>query len=176
MPIIKKPISGVDLRASFYLTSQSLGYPSNKQAILMADIATLIAKWRNGLEVEIYTENYEFRYGRIKSSRFNASGEESVYYATYFHTRAKPKDNDPFLIITFDPVVGQDDFMFIETIIDHRTYFGSPGASKTKSHIERRSSDLKRRIENGKKISSEPSSSVQNVIKNKNDSPDQENK
>ncbi len=46
----------------------------------MADIATLIAKWRNGLEVEIYTENYEFRYGRIKSSRFNASGEESVYF------------------------------------------------------------------------------------------------
>lgn len=66
--------------------------------------------------------------------------------------------------------------MFIETIIDHRTYFGSPGASKTKSHIERRSSDLKRRIENGKKISSEPSSSVQNVNKNNNDSPDQENK
>ncbi|EOE1185323.1 hypothetical protein [Proteus mirabilis] len=172
MPIIKKPISGVDLRASFHLTSQSLGYPSNKQAILMADIATLIAKWRNGLEVEIYTENYEFKYGRIKSSRFNASGEESVYYATYFHTRAKPKDNDPLLIITFEPVAGQDDFMFIETIIDHRAYFGSPGAGKTKPHIERRSSDLKRRIENGKKISSEPSFSVQNVNKNNNDSSD----
>ncbi|MFS3859149.1 hypothetical protein ACK6VY_06435 [Proteus mirabilis] len=83
----------------------------------MADIATLIAKWRNGLEVEIYTENYEVKYGRIKSSRFNASGEESVYYATYFHTRAKPKDNDPLLIITFEPVAGQDDFMFIETIM-----------------------------------------------------------
>lgn len=126
MPIIKKPISGVDLRASFYLTSQSLGYPSNKQAILMADIATLIAKWRNGLEVEIYMENYEFKYGRIKSSRFNASGEESVYYATYFHTRAKPKDNDPLLIITLIPLLDKTilcslrPLLIIEPILVHR--------------------------------------------------------
>lgn len=172
MPIIKKPISGVDLRANFHLTSQSLGYPSSKQAMLMADIATLIAQWRNDLEVEIYTENYEFRYGRIKSSRFNAAGEESVHYATYFHTRAKPNDNDPLLIITFEPVAGQDDFMFIETITDHKVYFGSPGAGKAKSHIERRSSDLKRRIENGKKISPQSSSPAQEADKNNDNSPD----
>lgn len=42
--------------------------------------------------------------------------------------------------------------MFIETIIDHRTYFGSPGASKTKSHIERRSSDLNAALKMEKKL------------------------
>ena len=104
------------------------------------------------MEVEIYTENYEFQYGRIKSSRFNAAGEESIHYATFFHTRTKKNANDPLLIITFDVLKGLDDFMFIETIIDHKIYFGSPGAGKSKTQIERRSSDLKRRIENGKKV------------------------
>ncbi|QWA14066.1 hypothetical protein GTU79_24505 [Sodalis ligni] len=131
----------------------------------MADIAALIAKWRNDLEVEIYTENYEFQYGWIKSSRFNAAGEESEHYATYFHTRAKPNANDPLLIISFDSVAGQYDFMFIETITDHKMYFGPPGAGKTKAHVERRSFDLKRRIENGKRAKPQASSQSPEVDK-----------
>ncbi|MBK4828296.1 hypothetical protein IMY97_09290 [Pectobacterium versatile] len=173
MPTIKKRISGVDLRAGFHLTSQALGFPPGKQAPLMADIAVLVAKWRSILEVEIYTKNYEFQYGRIKSSRFNAAGEESEHYATYFHTRAKPNAGDPLLIISFDSIAGQDDFMFIETITDHNIYFGSPGAGKTKAHVERRSSDLKRRIENGKKTNPQTSSQTPEVDKNDDVSPDE---
>lgn len=152
MSLTIKSISGADLRAAFHKTSLAWGYSPAKQAALMADIAALIFKWRTDLTVEIYTLKHEYRYGRIKSSRFNAAGQESKHYATYFHTRAKAAANDPLLIVTFDPVAGQDDLLLIEAIIDHKCYFGAPGAGKSKAQVERRSSDVKRRIEQGKKV------------------------
>lgn len=153
MAILRKSISGADLRSKFFQTSQAWGYTVAKQAVLMADIAQLLALWRGNKWVEIYTLTSECQHGRIKSSRFNAAGQETPCYALYFHTRARPDAVDPLLIVTFDDIPGNEPCLMIETIINHKNYFGDTTLlAKSRAQIARRSEDVNRRVEYGKKL------------------------
>ncbi|WP_439236688.1 hypothetical protein [Lonepinella koalarum] len=91
------------------------------------DLATLINTWQVQGFIEIYHQDSDAKHGRIKPSHINAKGNITPLYIGLYHARVQYNQNDPLLIITFEPDADTDEAKqtpIIRFLIDHNNMFG----------------------------------------------------
>lgn len=85
------------------------------------ELKELFHLWFSQGFVEIYSENHEQCWGRIKSSSDHTSSPGAVpYYIGLFHSRVAKTEVDPLLVLTFD-----GDVLLVRFMSDHDELFGS---------------------------------------------------
>ncbi|WP_439257850.1 hypothetical protein [Lonepinella sp. BR2271] len=91
------------------------------------DLATLINTWQVQGFVEVYHQDSDAKHGRIKPSHINAKGSITPLYIGLYHARVQYNQNDPLLIVTFEPdqTSSNDNKQtpIIRFLIDHNSMF-----------------------------------------------------
>ncbi|EHU1307689.1 TPA: hypothetical protein ACGHB6_002637 [Acinetobacter baumannii] len=96
----RKYISHAELHDLFFVISQHIGFTIEDIEDYEEDIFNLIELWREQGYIDIYIEDSDRRYGRIKNM---ASVRNSVpYYLNMYHARVVKGEYDPLLVITFE--------------------------------------------------------------------------
>lgn len=115
-------IREVRIHSDFFLHSRELGnYQADVIAQFQDEISALVAFWKNQQFVEIYSENHERQWGRIKSSSDNTTSPGAIpYFIGIFHSRVLKDEVDPLLVLTFE-----EDALLVNFFTDHDTLFGS---------------------------------------------------
>ncbi|WP_143538843.1 hypothetical protein [Rodentibacter heidelbergensis] len=97
--ITRKKIKDVIINHDFYQLSEKIGYTADIILDYQKEIEQLVKIWKLAKYVEIYHDNVDFAYGRIKDT--NSAYGSSPYYIGLFHSRVLPDNYDPLLVITF---------------------------------------------------------------------------
>lgn len=138
-----RPIQNIKIHQDFFQLSEQFGYTQDLILEYINEIEELITLWRSNKYVEIYSENSERQWGRIKDSTGQSSKNPITgaipYYIGLFHTRVDKLNNDPLLLLTFD-----NDDLIIRMFTDHNDLFGSKDLKQNHSALRK----LKQRISN----------------------------
>lgn len=120
--ITKKNIQDVRIHSDFFLLSRQFGgYQAEVIAQYQDEISSLVELWKKEQFVEIYSENHERKWGRIKSSSDNTSSPGSVpYYIGLYHSRVLKNQYDPLLVLTFEK-----EALLVNFFTDYNAIFGS---------------------------------------------------
>lgn len=122
MSIQVKRVSKVLLSPLFEALSQEFRYEVKEY---LDDVDGLMTLWSDNGAVEIYRDKAERTYGRAKPSDEGAESGTIPYLMGLYHVRLLGNgDNDPLVIIDFQPVEGTDDTVTLRFIIDHDQMFG----------------------------------------------------
>lgn len=135
--ITQRKIKDVIISHDFYLLSEKIGYTADIILDYQQEISELVEGWKQAQQVEIYDDNRDYAYGRIKDT--NSTYGSSPFYIGVFHSRVLPDDNDPLLVLTFS-----DDVMVIRMFADHDELFGTFSDKQNKRKIK----SIKQRISN----------------------------
>lgn len=127
--ITQRKINDVIISHDFYQLSEQIGYTADIILDYQQEIGQLIQTWKLAKCVEIYQDNADYAYGRIKDT--NSTDGSSPYYIGVFHSRVLPDDNDPLLVLTF---VG--DTLVIRMFADHDELFGTFQEKHNKSKLK----------------------------------------
>ncbi len=141
--IEKRYISKVELSEYFPDASEEYGFDHfimDAKDLFAADTDSLFEKivklrmrWLEHNQVEIYKDDSDRAWGRVKATDSSVGAPGLGYYAGFFHGRLKPWKNDPLIVISFrTPVTpipeGYDsayDLVVIHAISDHEALFGT---------------------------------------------------
>ncbi|WP_052119482.1 hypothetical protein [Gallibacterium genomosp. 1] len=133
--ITQRKINDVIISHDFYQLSEKIGYTADIILDYQQEIGQLIQTWKLAKCVEIYQDNSDYAYGRIKDT--NSTDGSSPYYIGVFHSRVLPDDNDPLLVLTFS-----GDVLMIRMFADHDELFGTFQEKHNKSKLK----SIKQRI------------------------------
>ena len=123
MPIETKKISDVLLSPVFAALSSTFGYDANDY---INEIDELMQLWQGQLAVEVYRDNADRQYGRIKPSGEGREPGSVPYLLDLYHARLlKNGAHDPLVVIDFQPVAGDDDTVTLRFLVDHDQMFGA---------------------------------------------------
>jgi len=123
MPTETKKISDVLLSPVFAALSKTFGYDANDY---INEVDDLMQLWQGQLAVEIYRDNANRRYGRIKPSGEGYEPGSVPYLLDLYHARLlKNGANDPLVVIDFQPVEGKADTVTLRFLVDHDQMFGT---------------------------------------------------
>ena len=125
--VLQQQISGVYLHELFLEISDALGYSLQAVESYRDDIAALIELWTQQGFVEIYTQNADRKYGRVKDS--NSVPNSSPWYIDLYHARLLATgENDPLIAVVFESIDedGQSHpVASIRFMLDHDDMFGA---------------------------------------------------
>lgn len=128
-------VQSVKIHQDFFQLSEKFGYTQDLILEFSNEIAELVELWITNKQVEIYSEDSERQWGRIKDSSGknskNLSPGSVPYYIDLFHARVDKTANDPLLLITFE---GDD--LIIRMFTDHNDLFGSKALKKNPSALK----------------------------------------
>ncbi len=133
--ISQRKIKDVIINHDFYLLSERIGYTADIILDYQQEIEALVQQWKTAKQVEIYTDNKDYAYGRIKDT--NSTNGSSPYYIGVFHSRVLPDDNDPLLVLTLN-----NDVLVLRMFADHDELFGTLKDKPNRNKLK----DLKQRI------------------------------
>lgn len=124
--VIRLKIDNVSVHDLFQQISESYGF-SFEDDKHTDDIVALVDHWTQQRFVEVYKDNADRSYGRVKDS--NTPGS-SPWYIDVFHARLKPAgDNDPLVVLTFTKVEDADSADIFEVnlrfMVNHDHMFGT---------------------------------------------------
>lgn len=138
----RKHIKFVEIHHLFTEISLALGFTEQDIEQHSANLAELIALWRQQQFVEIYIENQDRLFGRAKDSSLSYGA--SPYYIGLYHARLSYNENDPLVVLTFDYEDNpQQTSVSIRFMVDHDTLFGT----KKEKYIQQRMKEIRKRID-----------------------------
>ena len=131
-------ISGVSIHDLFFEISAAIGYTYEIAETYLDDIEALVALWTKQGFIEVYAENADRQYGRVKDS--NSAPNSSPWYIGLYHARLLPSgDNDPLVVIVFDKLDEENgEVSVVATLrfmLNHDHMFGVEG-SREKFNID----------------------------------------
>lgn len=136
-----RQIQNVKFHQDFFPLSEKFGYTQDLIFEYLNEIEELVALWTSNKQVEIYSEDSDRKWGRIKDSsgknRKNPLPGAIPYYIDLFHARVDKAENDPLLLITFE-----NDDLIIRMFTDHNDLFGSKDLKQNYDALRK----LKKRI------------------------------
>lgn len=125
--VTQRKIDNVRLHDLFVLISERLGFEPEDDSTF-DDIEALVHHWTQQGYVEIYEDNADRKYGRVKDS--NSTGGSSPWYIGLFHARLSPKgENDPLVVLSFTDIAEEGSPPVFDVVlrfmIDHDSMFGT---------------------------------------------------
>lgn len=110
--------------------------------------------------VEIYSDDADRQWKRIKSSAYDGKGQPVPEYIDLYHGRVRDDSKattteqrtilqDPLLVVTFQPNPSDknlDPVLVVEFILDHDQYVGRVGAGKEARNISSLRENVIKRI------------------------------
>lgn len=127
--ITQRKIKDVIISKDFYRLSEQIGYTTDIILDYQQEIKQLVDLWKSAMQVEIYHQNDDYAYGRIKDT--NSTNGSSPYYIGVFHSRVLPNDTDPLLVLTFS-----GDELVIRMFADHDELFGAFSEKQNQSKLK----------------------------------------
>jgi len=152
----RQEISGVYLHDLFFEISAAIGYTFEIADTYREDLKALVSLWTEQGFIEIYSENSDREYGRVKDS--NATQNSSPWYIGLYHARLLATgENDPLIVIVFETLDENEQPTTVASLrfmLDHDDMFGATAREKfnvdTMRAIRRRIDDF---IQRGNKHS-----------------------
>lgn len=156
MLIISKSISYVGKSDLFNQNSYFFGYRPDKIAPFSKELFTMLSYINNQKSVEIYRDDRDRLWKRIKSSAYDGGGILILEYIELFHGRVRDDSlattelqrrlfQDPLIVFTFQPNpydIDLDPVLIAEFILDHNQYVGRVGHGKKIENL----SNLRKRV------------------------------
>jgi len=154
-------ISYVSRSNLFTSNSQFFGFNSDKLSPFAQDLFDLLNKWEMDGYVEIYDDDTERKWGRVKSSGLDGKGRPVAAYIHLYHGRVqddssattpeeKAKLQDPLVVITFQmdsQSTSTYPAVVAEFVINHDQYFGRLDAGKNEKNLARLRAGVGSRID-----------------------------
>jgi hypothetical protein len=135
-PLPRISISFVDVVSTFFEHSSKLGYDAEVVSSYWDDVTSLVQLWSKQGFIEVYTDNADRRYGRVKES---SSVPGSVpWYLGIYHARVLKNKNDPLLVLTVEEEKKHGvakSVLVLQFLIDHDDMFGALGKQKKDTSI-----------------------------------------
>ena len=129
----RKTISEVYLHDLFFEISDAIGYTYDISETYLQDIEALIDLWTVQGFIEIYTENTDRKYGRVKDT--NSTPNSSPWYIGLYHARLlETNEDDPLIVIVFEETTIDGEINTVASLrfmLDHDDMFG-PQDGRTK--------------------------------------------
>ncbi|MCI0911800.1 hypothetical protein [Pseudomonas putida] len=127
--VTQQPISSVYIHDLFFEISDEIGYDYDTAESYLEHLADLIALWSKQGFIEIYAENADRKWGRIKDS--NSVPGSTPWYTGLYHARiVDNRDNDPLIVVVFEEQSDDDKMNHVASIrfmLDHSDMFGEGG-------------------------------------------------
>ncbi|NBI13166.1 hypothetical protein GVX81_05985 [[Haemophilus] felis] len=123
MTIEKIVITEAKIHALFVEISKELGFSDDDILHHSANIADLIEMWTEQKFIEVYKENIDRVFGRIKDSSL-AKGAVPYYLGIYHARVDKNNENDPLIVLTFRSE-REDNIAEIRFMATHDILFGT---------------------------------------------------
>lgn len=146
-PVIQKIIAHVELHELFFVISEAIGFTVEDIEDYEEEIIDLVEHWREQGFIEIYTDDADRKYGRVKHM---ASVNGSVpWYLNLYHSRVVKGDNDPLVVLTFDETVQNGKTITVASIrflAIHDDLFG-PLGNKSVKFNEQQMKNIRMRID-----------------------------
>ena len=141
----QQPISGVYLHDLFYEISDEIGYTYEIAETYIDHLTDLIDLWSQQGFVEIYSENADRRWGRIKDS--NSVPGSTPWYTGLYHARlVNNSENDPLVVVVFEEQDENGKVTHVASIrfmLDHSDMFGEGGEKFSPAKMKQ----IRRRID-----------------------------
>ena len=137
-PVERREISEVFLHDLFFEISDAIGYTYDISETYLEDIEALIELWTDQGFIEIYTENVDRKYGRVKDT--NSTPNSSPWYIGLYHARLlETNESDPLIVIVFEEITTDGEINTVASLrfmLDHDDMFG-PQDGRTKFNSAR---------------------------------------
>lgn len=138
----RKHIKFIEIHRLFTEISLELGFSEQEIETHSANLAELVSLWEEQKFVEVYVENKDRLFGRVKDSSLSFGA--SPYYIGLYHARLSYTENDPLIILTFEYEDNPElTSVSVRFMIDHDTMFGS----KEEKYIQQRMRAIRQRID-----------------------------
>lgn len=132
-------IFDVELSNRYKIISKRLGYNPDEY---LEDVLNLISIWKSQKYVEIYENDLERSYGRLKDS--NSTPGSTPWYIDLYHARAVRDENDPLVVLEFKTKEdGGLPVLIVKFLIHHEEMFGTLKQKKNRQEMQA----LRRRID-----------------------------
>ncbi|MFC0309943.1 hypothetical protein ACFFHK_09560 [Gallibacterium trehalosifermentans] len=139
----RKHIKFVEIHHLFTEISLALGFTQQDIELHSTNLVELITLWQQQEFVEVYVENKDRLFGRVKDSSLSYGA--SPYYIGLYHARLTYTENDPLVVLTFDYEDNPEQTtVSVRFMINHDTLFGT----KEEKFIQQRMKDIRKRIDN----------------------------
>lgn len=148
----KKFISRVSQSNLFTQNSNYFGFSPARISPFARHLYDLAVLWGCQGYIEIYQNDQDQAWGRLKSSAYDGQGRFIEAYAHLYHGRvqndatattneAKRAMQDPLVIVTFQPgsfpAANPHDVAVIEFVLNHEQYIGRTGKGKGPVNLDR---------------------------------------
>ncbi|MGP5513688.1 hypothetical protein [Pseudomonas helleri] len=128
----RQTISGVYLHDLFFEISEAIGYTFEIADTYREDLKALVSLWTEQGFIEIYSENSDRAYGRVKDS--NSAQNSSPWYIGLYHARLLATgEDDPLIVIVFETLDEDEQPTVVASLrfmLDHDDMFGAKGREK----------------------------------------------
>lgn len=156
-----KHISYVSKSNLFNVNSQFFGYTPAKVAPFSDELFKLLDMWETQGFVEIYDNDADRKWGRLKSSAYDGQGHPIPAYAYLYHGRVQDDSTattaeerklkqDPLIVVSFQPEPTDPlahPVLVAEFVLKHDQYIGRIGLGKAKKNVDGIRSGVRKRTD-----------------------------